>query len=320
MNLRSIDLNLLVVLDALLEERSVSRAGERIGLSQSATSHALERLRKLLDDELLVRGSGGMEPTARAKALAGPLRATLQSLSSVLAPPVFDPATAQGAVLIAVETYETILMLPRLVDEMRSCAPSLEVTVRSGLTAEITAGIDQGTIDVGIGVFANLPDRFMVRRLLGDDHVCVMRHDHPLAEAPLSLEAYLKAPHLLVSMSGATEDAIDGALAERQLQRRIVMRLPHGLAAVIALARSDMVATVTRGAARVLAEVAPLVAVDLPFDCPPTEFRLIWNRRNQDSPPHIWLRRTLAAIGTAVDSGAPIDGPPVLPPRPTERR
>jgi DNA-binding transcriptional LysR family regulator len=300
MNLRSIDLNLLVVLDALLVEQSVRRAGERVGLSQSATSHALDRLRKIMSDELLVRTATGMEPTARAMALMAPLREALQGISAALDPPHFDPLVAQQVFVIAVETYETITILPRLVDEMRSKAPNCEVTVRSGAVADILSGVDQGAIDVAIGMFENLPDRFMTRRLMSDDHVCVARAGHPLACRPLMLEDYLGAPHLLVSMSGANEGTIDAILAARDLTRRIVMRLPNGLAAVVALSRSDMVATVTRGAAKMFNESAPLVSMELPFPCPPTEFRLIWNKRTQESPAHLWLRQKLAAISGSV--------------------
>lgn len=304
MNLRSIDLNLLVVLEALIEERGVRRAGERIGLSQSATSHALDRLRKLLGDEILVRTTTGMEPTARALSLAGPLRIALQSIQTALTPERFIPEEAQGEIQIAVETHETIIILPRLVDEMRTEAPLLSLTVRPGSVDDILVGIDQGRTDIGIGFFRGLPDRFMTCRLLGDSHVCVMRADHPLAIAPLTLESYLQAPHLLVSMSGASDDLVDSALADRNLRRSIAMRLPHGLAAVIALTRSDMVTTVTRGAARVFAQSGRLVAMELPFAVPRVEFRLIWNRRLQQSPQHRWLRQKLVAIGAAAEASS----------------
>lgn len=302
MNLRQIDLNLLVVLDALIEESSVRRAGERVGLSQSATSHALDRLRKLIGDDLLVRTASGMEPTPRARGLAAPLRLALQGIETALAPPEFEPATAEGGFTIAIETYETIVILPQLVDQIRKEASHIELTIRSGSFDDIVAGIDQGRIDIAIGLFVDLPDRLMTCRLLADRHVCVMRADHPLAAGVLTMERYLEAPHLLVSMSGATTDVIDTVLTERGLRRRVVLRLPHGLAAVIALARSDMLASVTRGAARVFADAAPLAILDLPFDVAATAFRLVWNRRFQDSPAHGWLRRKLVSIGAAAET------------------
>jgi len=302
MNLRSIDLNLLVVLDALIELRSVRRAGERVGLSQSATSHALDRLRKLLGDELLVRTTAGMEPTPRALTLAGPVRLALQDIQRALAPERFEPAEAEIGLTIAVETYETIVIVPRLVHEVRREAPRLALAVKSGSTEEILADIDQGRVDLAIGLFAGLPERFMTCRLLADAHACTMRTDHPLATGPFTLDRYLQAAHLLVSMSGSATDVIDATLTQQGLRRRIAMRLPNGLATALALAHSDLVASVTRGVARVFVATAPLCMVNLPLAIPPTTFRLVWNRRFHDSPAHIWLRRKLVAIGAAVEA------------------
>jgi DNA-binding transcriptional LysR family regulator len=295
MKLRSIDLNLLVVLDVLIAERSVQQAGRRLGLSQSATSHALDRLRKLLGDQILVRTASGMEPTPRALSLAGPLRAALQEIEGALTPATFDPREAEGGFTIAVETYGTIVVLPQLVD-MRKEAPGIDISIWSGSVDEILAGIDRGTFDLAIGSFINLPDRFMTCHLLSDEYVCVMRAGHPQAQASLSLDAYLAADHLLLSMSNARSDEVDEALAACGRARRIVMRVPHALAAVIALARSDMLASWTRRAATIFAATASLACTDLPFPVPAANFRLVWNRRLHDSPGHAWLRRKLVAI------------------------
>jgi DNA-binding transcriptional LysR family regulator len=303
MKLRSIDLNLLVVLDALIAERSVQQAGRRLGLSQSATSHALDRLRKLFGDQLLVRTASGMEPTPRALSLVGPLRAALQDIEAALTPDTFDPVAAEGGFTIAVETYGTIVILPQLV-EIRKEAPGIEITVCSGSADEILVGIDRGNFDLGIGSFQHLPDRFMTCHLLSDEHVCVMRSNHPEAQVSLSFEKYLAADHLLLSMSNSRSDEVDEALVSLNRARRIVMRVPHALAAVIALIRSDMFASVTRGAAHMFAETAPLLCVELPFSVPAAEFRLVWNRRLNHSPGHIWLRRKLVAIAAGEYSGA----------------
>lgn len=291
-----------MVLDALVEERSVRRAADRIGLSQSATSHALERLRNLLDDELLVRTSTGMEPTPRALDLAGPVRLALEEIQGALAAPRFDPAREERTFTVAVETYETIIVLPSLVDVFRKDAPGLKLDSKSASVQDILAGIDQGRVDLGVGLFSELPDRFMTCRLLSDRYVCAMRADHPLASVPLTLDAYCNAPHLLVSMSGAPSDPIDHVLARLRRERNVVMRLPHGLAAVIGLARSDMIASMTWGAAKAFSVAGPLVLRDLPFDTPRADFRLVWNRRFKDSPAHTWLRRKFTAIGAEIES------------------
>jgi DNA-binding transcriptional LysR family regulator len=301
MKLRSIDLNLLVVLDALIAERSVQQAGKRLGLSQSATSHALDRLRKLLGDQLLVRTTSGMEPTPRALSLAGPLRAALQDIEGALAPDTFDPAAAEGGFSLAVETYGTIVVLPQ-VAQIRKEAPGIEISVWSGSADDILDGIDRGTFDIAIGSFKHLPDRFMTCHLLSDEHVCIMRAGHSNARKSLSLEKYLAADHLLLSMSTARSDEVDDALAAQGLARRIAMRVPHALAAIIALTRSDMMASVTRGAANIFAESGSLVRTRLPFSVPAAEFRLVWNRRVHHSPGHVWLRRKLIAIAANEDT------------------
>jgi DNA-binding transcriptional LysR family regulator len=297
MKLRSFDLNLLVVLEALIAERSVQQAGKRLGLSQSATSHALDRLRNLLGDQLLVRGVSGMEPTPRALRVVDPLRAALQDIERTLTPDTFSPAAAEGGFTIAVEAYGTVVVLPGLVEVLKE-APRIEITVRSGSSDEILAGIDRGTFDLAIGSFGHTPDRFMTCHLLSDEHVCVMRADHPEADGSLSLDKYLAANHLLLSMSSSQVDEVDEALASRGQKRRITMRVPDALAAAIALIRSDMLASLTCGAARMLATTAPLACVALPFSVPAAELKLLWNKRLHHSPDHIWLRRKLVAIAT----------------------
>ena len=299
MNLRGIDLNLLVVLNALTEERSVRRAAARIGLSQSATSHALARLRGLLGDELLVRTATGMEPTPRALALAGPIRLALEEMQAALAPDRFDPATARRTFTIVVETYGTIVIVADMADRIRREAPGIDVTVRSGSAAQIIDDIDKGRADIAIGSVRSLPGRFVACRLLADRHVCLMRAGHPLAGGAMTLERFIGTPHLLVSMNDEAEDLVDHALAAAGLARRIAFRLPNGLAAVAALLRSDMIAVVSEGAARMFADIAPLVIAEPPLDLPVTVFRLVWNRRLHESAGHVWLRRVLVEIGQA---------------------
>ena len=298
MNLRGIDLNLLVVLNALTEERSVRRAGARIGLSQSATSHALARLRGLLGDELLVRTATGMEPTPRALALAGPIRLALEEIQATLAPDRFDPATARRAFTIVVETYGTIVIVADMVDRIRREAPGIDVTVRSGPAIQIIEDIDKGRADIAIGGVRSLPGRFVTRQLMADRHVCLMRIGHPLANG-MTLAQFLGTPHLLVSMNDEAEDLVDHALAAAGLARRVAFRLPNGLAAVAALLRSDMLAVVPEGAARMFAGIAPLVIAEPPLRLPATAFHLVWNRRLHESAGHVWLRRVLAEIGQA---------------------
>ncbi len=301
MNLRSIDLNLLVVLDALIEERNVSRAADRVDLSASATSHALDRLRKLLGDPLLIRSPTGMEPTPRALELAAPIRAALAEIQRALAPPHFDPAEASNDFTIAVETYETIVILPRLIETLRREAPSIRIKIVSGSVEEVLYNIDHGRTDCAIGRFEKLPGRFMTSRLLVDDYVCAMRANHPLAANPLTTEAYLDAAHLLISLTGDSIDPLDAALVDAGIKRNIVMQQPNGLGAVMALAQTDLIATVTRGAARLFGANGALCLKELPIKIPAIELRQIWHQRLNQSPGHKWLRQKLSAIAVEVE-------------------
>jgi DNA-binding transcriptional LysR family regulator len=301
MKLRSIDLNLLVVLDALVQEKHVGRAGERIGLSASATSHALDRLRKLLGDPLLVRSASGMEPTPRALELVGPTRHALLEIETALTPARFDPAQATMEFTLAIETYETIVVLPKLVDVLRQKAPSIRLNVVLGPLEDILGAIGQGRADIAIGRFDRLPDRYMTSRLLQDDYVCIMRAGHPLAACPLTVDAYLQCEHLILHAGGTPSDAVDTALATKGFKRKVAMQFPHGLAAVIVLSRTDMIATVTKGAALLFKEHASLTLQELPFQVERSEFRLVWHPRLTQSPAHKWLRHSLSAIGQAIE-------------------
>lgn len=305
MNLRMIDLNLLVVLDAILTEKHIGRAGERLGLSASATSHALERLRKLLGDPLLIRTPTGMEPTPRALHMEAPLRQALSDVQATLVPQQFDPATATTSFTIAIESYETIVIMPHLLNAIQTSAPHIQLKLISSSPNDILTGIDQGPTDIAIGRFDDLPSRFMASRLMEDEFVCVMRADHPLAQMPLTRETYIACPHLLVSISDSARDVIDLILAEQGLQRYIKLQVPNAFAAIMALNQTNMISTLTRGAAKILTNYSSLCLKPLPFDVPRREFRLVWNQRFNQSASHRWLRKQLADLGGLASTTTP---------------
>lgn len=297
MNLRMIDLNLLVVLDIILDEKHIGRAGQRLGLSASATSHALERLRKILDDPLLIRTSTGMEPTPRALHISSPLRQALDDIQTTLIPQKFDPLTADMEFTIAVESYETIIIMPHLLDMIRERAPHIQLKIISTSITDILMSIDQGPADVAIGRFSDLPSRFMASRLMNDNFVCVMRAGHPLAERPMTLESYVSLSHLLIGVSDTKKDAVDIALADQNLSRRLTLQVPNAFAAIMAIEQTDLIATLTKGAAQILCTHSNLCLKPLPFKVPPLEFRLIWNQRFNQSSSHRWLRKQLSQLG-----------------------
>src|SRR5260221_3187541 len=184
----SLDLNLLRIFDALMEERSVTRVGARLSLTQSAISHALNRLRHMLGDELFMRTTDGMQPTARAAEIGPRLRQALRQMERALAPVAFEPASTDRCFTIGATDYFSALLLPELVAELRTQAPYAELRIRPLDDVDIVEQLDTGRLDLAIGAFRRIPDRFAHEILYRDDMVWLMRADHPAAGLPLTLE------------------------------------------------------------------------------------------------------------------------------------
>jgi DNA-binding transcriptional LysR family regulator len=294
MNLASIDLNLLVALDALLAERSVTRAAQRIGLSQPAASRALGRLRALLGDRLLVRAGGGLVPTPRAAALREPLGRALADVRGLLAPPSFDPTTAQGTIRLWALDLESATVVPSLLARIERLSPGLDIDIRPRL-GDPFAALQEGTVDLAVGVFLEAPAGFRRQKLYDDDFVCLVRRGHPIAKAGLTVERYVEQRHAMVVISGSGRGPVDEMLARRGLARRIALRLPHFLAAPMIVAESDLVITLPRRLGHRFAALSPVVLLEAPLPLPGFAVSQLWHERHQDDPRHSWLRREIAA-------------------------
>ncbi len=221
---KRIDLNLLRVFDAVFEDRNLLRAGKRLHLSQSAISHALARLREALQDELFVRTAKGMEPTARALAMATPLREAMRAIHDTLGVQPFDPATATRRFVVAANDYVTSVLLTRLVRRMGEAAPLSDLVVRPSTRLDLAEQIDVGRIDIALGIFADLPSRFQSARLWVQDDVLVFRRGHPLARRKPRIDDLAEFPLLTVSLGGQEEaGAVSGFIIERGLARQSEM-------------------------------------------------------------------------------------------------
>src|SRR5437667_10405944 len=205
----SIDLNLLRVFDALIEERSVTRAGERLGLSQSAISHALNRLRYVLNDELFVRVPEGMRPTPRASEIAPRLREGLLQLQLALAPAEFDPGRTNRRFTIACTEYAGTVLMPAFIAQVRTRAPSAELRIRPS-NMGVAEALLAGRADLAIGSFRRVPEPFACDTLFRETRVWVLSADHPAAHGELMLEGLAELSHLIISASGEDEHAIHG--------------------------------------------------------------------------------------------------------------
>src|SRR3954469_6809097 len=217
--LGAIDLNLLVVFDAVMQERNVTRAGQRLGLSQPAMSHALTRLRYMLKNDLFVRSPKGMLPTPRAEQLALPIRTALEGLQHSLEPTRFVPSKATRNFRIAVDNYSAVVLVGPLAGRITKIAPGVTLEFRPSGTLNIPDLLDRGELDLAIGPFPEQGERFSRLSLLGDDFVLVLRKGHPAAEnRELSMEQFAALSHLSISSVAYNTDFIDQALARRKLK------------------------------------------------------------------------------------------------------
>src|SRR5258706_7378783 len=296
----SLDLNLLRVFDALMEERSVTRAGARLHLTQSAISHALNRLRYMLADELFVRGAEGMQPTARAAEIGPRLREALRHMQLALAPAAFDPRTTDRAFTIGASDYSAALWLPEITARLRAEAPFAELRVRAIDDIDVVEELDTGRMDLLIGSFGRIPERFAHAPLYGDEMVWVLRADHPAASTPLTLDVIARLPHLSIALTGNVSEVIDGFVAQHGLERRVIacnrggvdkvlaehglsrrnhITVPHFLAVPRVLANSDLIAMMPRRLAARFTGVYPLTLIAPPHDCAAVEVALLWHPR-----------------------------------------
>jgi DNA-binding transcriptional LysR family regulator len=295
MNWGAFDLNLLIVFDAVMQDRSVTRAGNRIGLSQPAMSHALNRLRYMLKDELFIRTPEGMVPTPRAELLAQPLRNALSEMQLALEPAAFDPASSDRRFLLTVNNYSAVVIVPPLVAAVSAAAPAVRLDLRPSGTLDVVEQLDRGDLDLTLGSTGSPGERFNAAPLLEDAFVMVMRRGHPASRRKLSPAAFAALPHLEISSSREDTGFIDRWLGERRLARRIGLRAPYLSAAPI-LVQSDLVATLSRRIAQEFVRNHPLQICMPPYQSPSVPTIMLWHRRLDRHPAHRWLRDVIVAV------------------------
>lgn len=309
-NLRTFDLNLLKVFDAVMAERNLTRAAHHLALTQPAVSNALRRLREALGDELLVRKGRGLEPTARGLALWPAVQEVLQKLQTSLAPSVFDPATATTAFVLTMADATAAELMPGLVDVITREAPGVTLRVVPLTTRDPRRLLDEGQADLAIGhfpaVLADLTARaqsgevvsFLHHRLFAGDYVCVMRKGHPLAKGPLTLERYCTARHMLVSFSGRAFGFIDEALTLLHRTRPVVLTVNQFFTAGKVVANSDLLTVLPRHFINVTGFVDQLVQRELPFEVPSIQVDALWHLRQDGASAHAWLRKQVIALAS----------------------
>ena len=298
MNWRALDLNLLVVFDAVMHERSATAAAARLKMTQPAVSHALARLRGALKNELFIRTPEGMEPTPYAERLGGPVRRALEELGIALDDASeFQPAGAERVFAVALNNHSALVIAAPLAAAVAAEAPGVTLDLRPSGTLNVADRLDRGEFDFAIGGLAAPGERFADLRLFEDGFAAILRRDHPASgpDGTITLQALAGVPHLDVSSMIEGTAFIDAELARHGLTRRVALRAPL-LTAGAVLARSDMVAIMTARAAREFARLAPLQVLQLPFASPRLVTALLWHRRLNDVAAHRWIRGVVTRV------------------------
>lgn len=292
--LAAIDLNLLVTLDVLLTEESVTGAARRLRLTQSAVSRSLAKLRELLGDELFVRTGAGMRPTRRALELAAPLRRTLAQLSALLEPRErFDPATAQRTFQIAALDYTQLTLLAPWAARLAETAPGISLAIRQ-LSPQSKRDLEAGTLDLYVAPRLRTVAGVVWTHLHEDDYTCVVWEGH--ASKRLSLSRYAQLEHVLVAPGERPGGLVDRVLAQHGLTRRVTVQVPTFLTVPYMLIGTQRVVTLPRRIATLFVEHHPLRMIEPPIEVPITQMHLGWHELHRDDEGHRWLRDQLTQL------------------------
>lgn len=297
MNNQTFDLRLLQCFEALMAERSVTRAAERLDMSQPAMSHALARLRKMFDDPLLLKGHGQMTATSRAieiEAQVSDLLGAAQRLTR--RPAAFVPATARIKFAIMTPEFVEYLLAPRLMRRLQQEAPGIDIEFRTSDPRPSLDWLERGEIDFRLGWWPEPPQTLRFKLLLRDPLVCLARKGHPQIRGSISTECYLQTPHVRIQQprTGVTAHVIDQAVHLLRRKLRVALYVQNALALSNAVADSDLIATVPRRLALALAEKFPLQALPLPLSVPDVRIAVYWHERTHRLAAHRWFRQLLA--------------------------
>ena len=292
-NIASVDLRLLLVFNAVMAERNVTRAARRLGLTQPAVSNALTRLRFTLKDDLFLRGVGGMQPTSRALELAGPVGRALTQLESAIQPFEFVPAHAERVFRVAMSSHAEPVILPPLIERLRRLAPGIALHVRPKAKPDAPPELDTNEIDFSIGVNLKPPRRLSTVTLYQDRYVAIMHRSHRLARGKITLKDFVAAPHLLISSTGESANVFDYLIARRKLHRHVAATASHLSTARDILLRSDLVAPLFGRTAAAFREGDGGALVTRPLPLEPLSVALTWHPGLSNHPAHEWLRRQI---------------------------
>jgi DNA-binding transcriptional LysR family regulator len=298
---RSFDLNLLPVLVKIHDHGSVSAAATQLGVSQSAVSAALAKLRLKYGDPLFHRASHGMQPTARMRALIEPLRATLARLDSTyVSEQEFNPRTTQHTFTFAMSDLGEMVFMPKILRRICRLAPRATVRSVAASAAQIERGLETGEIDLAVGYFPDLREKaFMERHLFFHHFVCLLRANHPITAPTLSLPQFLGLEHAVVYGAGRTYEIFERFLRSKKIHRRVVLHTPHFMSIPFVISKSDLIVTVPHAVGIFVKRVHMNIRIaQPPLRTPRIDLKLHWHRNFQRDVKNKWLRDVVADLFT----------------------
>ncbi|MEO0384180.1 MAG: LysR family transcriptional regulator [Pseudomonadota bacterium] len=294
-NVRKTDLNLLVVFDAIMAERSVTKAGERIGLAQPSMSNALTRLRALFNDELFVRTPDGMMPTQIARDAAAHVRAAVISAEEAINVGItFDPQSYEGQIVLLTNDLIELTVLPGLVRKLARTAPGIHLKTLGLEGEEFAKDLDADQADLALCGAMSVPKRFHYRVLCDEPFAGIARSDHPILERPVTLEAFLAEKHALLSHRSDGKGIVDAVLASKGLTRDVAVSVSNFATLPPLVVETNVIAVLPRRLAAKADKELPVGMFELPFEVPTVQSKLIWGRGTNRSPVLTWFRKLVA--------------------------
>lgn len=296
-NMENLDFKLLTIFDSILAERSISRAANRLNLAQPTVSNALNRLRRITDDQLFVRTSSGMVPTPHAERMALPIRQAVATiLTNLHAPRPFDPATSTRSFTIYMTDLGESFFLPTLLKHLRVEAPTVKINTLPMPDHNPQAALESGEVDIAIGSLPDLRTGFYQQRLILEHYIGILRPDHPLTKKRFTAKQFANASHAVVLPFGTGHGIVERTLINLGLQDRIMLRVQNFLVLPSIVANTDLIAIVPHSTASQLSTEYHICLIDIPVPLPQFDVKQCWHERFHADPGNQWLRNKIASL------------------------